>query len=154
MSGLQPSQYTGQSYRIGAATTSTSVGLPPWLIKTLGQWSSDWYERYIQCPHSLLSGVSCQLLKCIWQIFFVCLIKSPQCTDKYSKKRFSFPVFWCTKSIKFHFWWGTKPRDQKRLWRQFRTLSLAKNRFLQRFLIFSIKQHTIVPFLSKLISSQ
>ena len=62
MSGLQPPQYAGHSYRIGAATTSASVGLPPWLIKTLGRWSSDCYERYIQCPHSLLSGVSCQLL--------------------------------------------------------------------------------------------
>ena len=29
MSGLQPSQYAGHSYRIGAATTSASVGLPP-----------------------------------------------------------------------------------------------------------------------------
>ena len=62
MSGLQPSQYARHSYRIGAATSSASVGLPPWLIKTLGWWSSDCYERYIQCPHSLLSGISCQLL--------------------------------------------------------------------------------------------
>ena len=62
MSGLQPCQYAGHSYRIGAATTFASVGLPPWLIKTLGRWSSDCYERYIQCPHSLLSGISCQLL--------------------------------------------------------------------------------------------
>ena len=28
------------------------------------------------------------LLKCIWQIFFICLIKSPQCADKCSKKNF------------------------------------------------------------------
>ena len=62
MSGLQPSQYAGHSHRIGAATTSASVGLPAWFIKTLGRWSSDCYERYIQCPHSLLSGVSCQSL--------------------------------------------------------------------------------------------
>ena len=59
MSGLQHSQYARHSYRIGAATTFTSVGLPPWLIKTLGRLSSDCYER---CPHSLLSGASCQLL--------------------------------------------------------------------------------------------
>ena len=36
---------------------------------------------------------------------------------KYSKKyiryRFFFDVFWCTKNVKFHFQWGTKPRDQK-----------------------------------------
>ena len=37
ISGFQPSQYAGHSYRIGAATTSASVGLPPWLIKTLGR---------------------------------------------------------------------------------------------------------------------
>ena len=62
MSGFKPSQYAGHSYRTGAATTSTSVGLPPWLIKTLGRWSSDCYERYIHCPHALLFGVSRQLL--------------------------------------------------------------------------------------------
>ena len=61
-SGFQPSQYAGHSYRIGAATNSASVGLPPWLIKTLGRWSSACYERYVQCPHCLLSGVSRQLL--------------------------------------------------------------------------------------------
>ena len=32
---------------------------------------------------------------------------------KFFPWRFSFPVFWYTKSIKFHFRWGTKPRDQK-----------------------------------------
>ena len=62
MSGFQPSPYAGHSYRIGAATTSASVGLRPWFIKTLGRWSSDCYERYVQCPHSLLSGDSRQLL--------------------------------------------------------------------------------------------
>ena len=31
---------------------------------------------------------SVHFLKCIWQIFFICSIKSPQCTDKYSKKVF------------------------------------------------------------------
>ena len=48
--------------------------------------------------------------------FFICSIKSPQCTDKCSKKifrqRFSFPVFWCAKSIKFHFG-GVQNRDTK-----------------------------------------
>ena len=28
-------------------------------------------------------------------------------------QRFSFPVFWCAKSVKFHFQWGTKPQGQK-----------------------------------------
>ena len=62
LSGLNSSHYAGHSYRIGAATTAASVGLPPWLIKTLGRWSSDCYERYIQCPTPLLSRVSSQLV--------------------------------------------------------------------------------------------
>ena len=40
-SGFTSSQYAGHSFRIGAATTAASVGLPPYLIKTLGRWSSD-----------------------------------------------------------------------------------------------------------------
>ena len=32
---------------------------------------------------------------------------------KFFPHRFSFRLFWCTKSIKFHFRWGTKPRNQK-----------------------------------------
>ena len=45
--GCQASYYAGHSYRIGAATAAPSSGLPPWLVKTLGRWSSDCYERYI-----------------------------------------------------------------------------------------------------------
>ena len=49
-------------FRIGAATTIASVGLPQWLIKTLRRWSSDCYGRYVQCPPSFLFGVSRQSL--------------------------------------------------------------------------------------------
>jgi hypothetical protein len=52
------SHYAGHSYRIGAATTAASANLPAWLIKTLGQWSSDCYERYICIPSFTLSKVS------------------------------------------------------------------------------------------------
>ena len=62
-SGFTPSQYAGHSYRIGAATTAASVGLPPWLIKTLGRWSSDCFERYIRCPQPLIVEVSQKLVK-------------------------------------------------------------------------------------------
>ena len=62
LSGFNPSEYAGHSYRIGAATTAASVGLPPWLIKTLGRWSSDCYEKYIRCPHSLIFEVSGKLV--------------------------------------------------------------------------------------------
>ena len=33
------------------------------------------------------------MLKCIWQTFFICSIKSPQCTDKCSKEYFSMANF-------------------------------------------------------------
>ena len=83
-------------------------------------------------------------LKCIWQIFFICSIKSPQCADKCSKKIFSIAIFllrvlMCQKrqiSLPVGYKTATtKTRDWERLWRQFRTPSLAKNRFLSHFLI-------------------
>jgi site-specific recombinase XerD len=40
--------YTGHSFRIGAATKATRVGIPDHLIQTLGRWSSDSYLRYIR----------------------------------------------------------------------------------------------------------
>ena len=61
--GLNSLNYAGHSYRIGAATTAAKANLPPWLIKTLGRWSSDCYERYIKTPSSTLSEVSAVLLK-------------------------------------------------------------------------------------------
>lgn len=56
-SGFTPTLYAGHSYRIGAATTAASVGFAPWLIKTLGRWSSDCYERYIRCLQPLIFEV-------------------------------------------------------------------------------------------------
>jgi len=61
--GIKSSDYAGHSFRIGAATAAASAGLPPWLVKTLGRWSSDCYERYIQCPRSILSEVSLKLVQ-------------------------------------------------------------------------------------------
>ena len=61
--GFNASNFAGHSYRIGAATTAASAKLPSWLIKTLGRWSSDCYERYIQIPTSTLSSVAATLAK-------------------------------------------------------------------------------------------
>ena len=61
--GLNSSNYAGHSYRIGAATTAAKAKLPSWLIKTLGRWSSDCYERYIKTPSTTLSAVSAVLVK-------------------------------------------------------------------------------------------
>lgn len=50
--------YSGHSFRIGAATTTaTSVGVPDHLIKTMGRWLSDAYEMYIRTPDKLMDDV-------------------------------------------------------------------------------------------------
>ena len=61
MSGFNASNYAGHSYRISAATTAAEANLPLWLIKTMGRWLSDCYERYIKTPISTLSEVSAML---------------------------------------------------------------------------------------------
>ena len=50
------------SFRIGAATTAAAAGLPSWLIKVLGRWSSDCYERYVRDPQETLLAVSKKLV--------------------------------------------------------------------------------------------
>ena len=85
-------------------------------------------------------------LKCIWQIFFICSIKSPQCADKCSKNYFSIAIFlprvlMCQKrqiSLPVGYKIETpKTGDWERLWRQFRIPSLTENRVVSHFLIVS-----------------
>ena len=42
------------SFRVRAATSVAAVGLPSWLIKTLGRWTSDCVATYISTPVSVL----------------------------------------------------------------------------------------------------
>ena len=54
---INQANYASHSFRIGAATTAAAVGIPAWLIKTLGRWSSNAYMTYIRCPSTVLSAV-------------------------------------------------------------------------------------------------
>ena len=83
-------------------------------------------------------------------------IKSPQCTGKYSNKVFSIAIFlprvlmYQKHQISLPVGYKTatpKTGDWERLWRQFRSPSLAKNRFLRRFLIFSLTKALFYHFL-------
>ena len=46
-----------EGFRIGAAATAAAAGLPAWLIKILGCWRSDSYERYIHLPQATILQV-------------------------------------------------------------------------------------------------
>ena len=61
-SKINVGDYTGHSFRTGAATTAARVGLPEHLIKTLGRWSSDAYKFYIRTSELDIAAVSSKLL--------------------------------------------------------------------------------------------
>ena len=65
--GINPKHYASHTFRIGAATSVTSVNMPPRLIKTLGRWTSNCYERYIKISPSTLCIAIQQLASCHMQ---------------------------------------------------------------------------------------
>lgn len=50
--GLNPVQYSGHSFRAGAATTAGLQKFKDWEVQLLGRWKSEVYKTYIRQPDS------------------------------------------------------------------------------------------------------
>ena len=63
--GLNTSNFSGHSFRVGASTSASSARLEDHLIKTLGRWSSDCYKTYIRTPTHVIQDAQKSLL---WEL--------------------------------------------------------------------------------------
>ena len=56
--GLDPSKYSGHSFRRGGASFAFACGIPSEIIKLQGDWKSSAYQRYITAPLRLRQDLS------------------------------------------------------------------------------------------------
>jgi len=55
--GFNQSSFASHSFRIGAAITPAAAGIPSWIIKSQGRWSSNAYLSYVHCMPTLTPAV-------------------------------------------------------------------------------------------------
>ena len=61
--GIQSSNYTGHSFRSGAATAAANAGVEDSVIQMLGRWNSPAFLTYIRTPRDQLAGWSQRLVQ-------------------------------------------------------------------------------------------
>ena len=61
--GLPQDDYAGHSFRIGAATSASLMGMEDSVIQILGRWRSDAFLRYIHTPREQLATMSAELAR-------------------------------------------------------------------------------------------
>jgi hypothetical protein len=59
--GLDPSKYSGHSYRAGSATTAAQSHFAEWEVKQLGHWASSTYQRYLHPSNLHVSQFAARL---------------------------------------------------------------------------------------------
>ena len=64
MLSINSKDYTGHSFRTGAAITAAERGAEDSLIKMLDWWESSAYQIYIKTPREVLAGISKRLSYC------------------------------------------------------------------------------------------
>ena len=71
--GLRYQCLKGHSVRISGASVAADSGLPDWLIKVMGCWSSDCYQVYIRTPQTTLESVAPRMASMAWEDALPCM---------------------------------------------------------------------------------
>ena len=56
--GMEADKFAGHSFRVGAATTAATCGMPDSLKQMLGRWESSVYTLYIRTSPAVLCSVT------------------------------------------------------------------------------------------------